>query len=161
MAPLTPQDFEVPSGDQPIQLFSDRLPSPGEPIAVLLPLDAFVDVRIAALQRLVAELRRAERVPRPTPLPPARRRRLVAALRALDGRLDGASYREIADVLFGPSPISDREWKTHDLRDRTIRLARYGYALMRGGYRQLLAYPYRGRLPASRPKKGRAGGAAE
>jgi hypothetical protein len=34
-------------------------------------------------------------------------------------------------------------WKTHDLRDRTIRLVRSGVKLMRGGYLDLLRYPGR------------------
>lgn len=83
--------------------------------------------------------------PDPARLPKPRRDRLIAALRALDGRLDDASYREIAIVLFGAGRVPDRGWKTHDLRDRTVRLARLGFELMRGGYRHLLIYPYRRR----------------
>ena len=67
-----------------------------------------------------------------------RRRRLALALRALDARMDSSTYREIAEVLFGAKQISERAWKTHDLRDRTIRLVQTGFALMRGGYRALL-----------------------
>jgi hypothetical protein len=37
----------------------------------------------------------------PQVLSAQRRTRLVLALRALDGRLDHASYREIAEELFG------------------------------------------------------------
>ncbi|HAR25926.1 MAG TPA: hypothetical protein DCS46_16425, partial [Bradyrhizobium sp.] len=59
-------------------------------------------------------------------------------LRALDARTDGSTYREIAEVLFGAGRISERDWKTHDLRNRTIRLVQSGLALMRGGYRALL-----------------------
>ena len=44
----------------------------------------------------------------------------------------------IADVLFGAKRIPERAWKTHDLRNRTIRLVQAGFALMRGGYRDLL-----------------------
>ncbi len=36
--------------------------------------------------------------------------------------------------------IPERAWKTHDLRNRTIRLVQSGLALMRGGYRELLRY---------------------
>ena len=68
----------------------------------------------------------------------SRRRRLSLALRALDARMDGSTYREIAEVLFGSRRISERDWKTHDLRNRTIRLVQSGFALMRGGYRALL-----------------------
>ena len=50
----------------------------------------------------------------------------------------GSTYRAIAEVLFGEKRIPDRAWKTHDLRNRTIRLVQSGLALMRGGYRALL-----------------------
>jgi hypothetical protein len=63
---------------------------------------------------------------------------LALALRALDARVDGNTYRVIADVLFGARRIPERAWKTHDLRNRTIRLVQAGFALMRGGYRDLL-----------------------
>jgi hypothetical protein len=61
-----------------------------------------------------------------------------AAIRALDARSAGGSYRVIAEALFGKKQIPDRAWKTHDLRNRTIRLVQGGLALMRGGYRKLL-----------------------
>ncbi|GLR89667.1 DUF2285 domain-containing protein [Bradyrhizobium iriomotense] len=66
------------------------------------------------------------------------RERLALSLRALDGHMDGASYRAIAEVLFGQRRISERAWKTHELRSRVIRLVQAGLALMRSGYRALL-----------------------
>ena len=59
-------------------------------------------------------------------------------LRALDARNEGKAYRAIAEGLFGQKRIPERAWKTHDLRNRTIRLVQRGLALMRGGYRELL-----------------------
>jgi hypothetical protein len=114
---------------------------------VLLPLDRLFEVRAAAALRLWRGLagRRLGRR-RPATLPAARRDRLVLALRALDGRLAEASYREIAEALFGATRLPERGWKTHDLRDRTVRLVRRGIAMMQGGYRRLLRYPFRGRL---------------
>ena len=68
-----------------------------------------------------------------------RRHLLSLALRALDGRLAGESYRVIATGLFGDARIpAGPGWKTHDLRDRTIRLVRSGIDLMQGGYLDLL-----------------------
>ncbi|WP_244541969.1 DUF2285 domain-containing protein [Afipia sp. GAS231] len=67
-----------------------------------------------------------------------RRGRLGAAIRALDARNSGGTYRSIAEALFGKRKIPDRAWKTHDLRNRTIRLVHSGFELMRGGYRGLL-----------------------
>jgi len=63
---------------------------------------------------------------------------MTLVLRALDGRNEGQSYRAIAEGIFGKKQIPERAWKTHDLRNRTIRLVKRGLALMRGGYRELL-----------------------
>jgi hypothetical protein len=87
-------------------------------------------------------LSRGQFQPTPDPLTPQRRQRLRLALRALDGRLAKATYRELAQVLFG-GPQDPDHWKTHELRDRTIRLVRIGFDLMRGGYRALLRIPTR------------------
>jgi hypothetical protein len=42
----------------------------------------------------------------------------------------------------GGPRVPDRDWKSHDLRGRTIRLVKNGIALMRGGYRALLRSPH-------------------
>ena len=76
-------------------------------------------------------------------LTPERRNRLILALRALDGRLERATYPQIAAAIFNTAPISKRDWISHELRDQTGRLVRLGFKMMRGGYRQLLLYPYR------------------
>jgi hypothetical protein len=60
--------------------------------------------------------------PNPGALSEGCRDRLVLALRALDGWQERASYREIAAVLFSFDNVPERGWKSHDLRDRTIRL---------------------------------------
>ncbi len=64
--------------------------------------------------------------------------RLVNTLRALDGHLSGASYRAIAECLFGSARLDAEPWKSSSVRDATIRLVRNGVALMRGGYRKFL-----------------------
>jgi hypothetical protein len=114
-----------------------------EPSAVILPLDQFFENRAIAAIRLWRGLAGRDPGPNPAALPKTRRDRLILALRALDGRLDDASYREIASALFGEAGASDRGWKSHDLRDRTIRLVRFGLAMMHSGYRRLVLYPYR------------------
>lgn len=122
------------------------LEAPGDHTpCVVLPLDELFEVRAAAAIRLWCGLTGRSLGRNPAALPAARRERLVLALRALDGRLDNASYRDIAEALFGSSRMPDSGWKTHDIRDRTVRLARLGFSLMQGGYRRLLLYPYRGR----------------
>ena len=115
-----------------------------EPSAVILPLDQFFENRAIAAIRLWRGLAGRNPGPDPGVLPKARRDRLILALRALDGWLDDATYREIASALFGDAGVSDRGWKSHDLRDRTIRLVRFGLGMMRSGYCRLLLYPYRG-----------------
>ena len=67
-----------------------------------------------------------------------RRRRLKLVLRALDGDLSGADYRDIARTVFGDHVPDGAEWRTHSLRSATIRLVQEGRALMRGGYLKLL-----------------------
>jgi hypothetical protein len=117
-----------------------------DPTAVLLPFDGLFEVRVAAALRLWRALNGRRPGPNPAALSEARRNRLVLALRALDGRLDGATHREIAAALFGVNAVAERDWISHDLRDRTARLVRLGVAMMNGGYRRLLLQPYRGRL---------------
>ncbi len=58
------------------------------------------------------------------------RERVGLTLGARDGRLAGESYRVIAAGLFGDARVpAGPGWKTHDLRDRTIRLVPAGIEL--------------------------------
>lgn len=117
-----------------------------EPVAVLLPLDRLFDIRAAAALRLWRGLTGRKPGPDLGTLTPERRNRLILALRALDGRLERATYPEIAAVLFDTAPISKRDWISHELRDQTGRIIRLGFSMMRGGYRRLLLHPYRRRV---------------
>lgn len=65
--------------------------------------------------------------------------RLHHALIALDGRLAGKTYREIAITIFGEKRVAE-EWQgpSQFLKDRTRRLVAKGTELMMGGYRDLL-----------------------
>ncbi|WP_333927146.1 DUF2285 domain-containing protein [Bradyrhizobium sp. CCBAU 11361] len=120
------------------RLWLPALPPSGSSVAVDLPLDRNFEARLRAAHRFWLALERRPLGPPPLALPILTRRRLILALRAVDGSLEGNSYREIAQGLFGKHRIPDRGWKTHDLRSRTIRLVRTGLRLMRGGYRALL-----------------------
>jgi hypothetical protein len=111
--------------------------------AVELPLDRDFEFRADAGRRLWRGLNGRPQGEPLHALSPNRRRRLSLALRALDARMDGATYREIAEVIFPNERISEQQWGTHDLRNRIIRLAQTGFALMRGGYRALLRPPPR------------------
>ena len=141
----------VEDDDQVVELRGARLRlhrenEVGAPIAVLLPLDRLFDIRAAAALRLWRALTGRTSGPDPGALTPERRGRLILALRALDGRLERATYPEIATVLFDIAPISKRDWISHELRDQTGRLVRLGFSMMRGGYRRLLLHPYRRRM---------------
>ncbi len=118
------------------QLWLIDPPSGATPMVALIALD------VTAPQRADATLRFWRHVahgrPRTPPSPPHRIDRLVSALRALDARLAGASYRAIAEALFGPGRLTSEAWKTSSLRDTVIRLARTGQAMTRSGYRNLL-----------------------
>ena len=113
------------------------------PAAILLPLDGLFDIRANAAIRFWRSLTGRNPGPNPAHLSPSRRGRLILALRALDGRKAGASYHLIAEAVFEFKNIKGSVWKSHDVRDRTIRLARYGQKLMNGDYRLLLLHPYR------------------
>jgi len=118
----------------------------GKALAVLMPLDRLCDIRAAAALRLWRGVTGRKPGPDVGALTPERCNRLILALRALDGRLERATYPDIAAVLFDAAPISKRDWISHELRDQTGRLVRLGFKMMRGGYRQLLLYPYRRRI---------------
>ena len=107
------------------------------PLAALIPMDESCTDRIAAIIRLtqllwdrplIADTRRTAQ----------RRRRLCRMLQAVDGHLAGATYRDIANAIYGPSRVATDSWKTSALRDSTIALVRDGRALIDGGYRSLL-----------------------
>ncbi len=118
-------------------------PRVGARYAAQLPFDDFFELRTHAARRLWRALSGRPPGPDIRKLPIQRRARLIQCLRALDARRDGASHRAIAEALFGAERVSARAWKTHDLRNRTIRLVQSGRALMRGGYFDLLRYPLR------------------
>jgi hypothetical protein len=143
--------LSVDDDDQVVELRGARLrlhreDKVGSRVAVLLPLDQLFDIRAAVALRLWRAL--TGRAPGPDlgMLTPERRNRLIRALRALDARLERATYPEIAAVLFNTAPISKRDWISHELRDQTGRIVRLGFSMMRGGYRRLLLHPYRRRV---------------
>jgi hypothetical protein len=112
---------------------------PDQPLSVVIPFDDDLDTRLDATLRFWRRINKpGSPLHEPFPLTEQQRDRLILMLRALDGHLDEASYREIAEVLFGSRRMESEPWKTSSLRDRTIRLVRGGIALMESGYRKLL-----------------------
>jgi hypothetical protein len=112
---------------------------PNEPLSAHIPLDAFGLDRIEALTRLWRKLH-GHKVPPDTRLTTQQRRRLKNMLRAVDGRMNNADYREIAEVIFGVERVAAEPWKTSALRDAVLDLVKDGFAMIDGGYRKLLRH---------------------
>ena len=119
-----------------------RDPTPGRPLAAIVPLDKDFLTRIASLLRFHRRLlgRAAGPWPRGWPLTPYRLARLDLILRALDLRQSGATYRQIALALGRDTDarLPASEWKTSAGRSFVARLVRDGAALVAGDYRKLL-----------------------
>ena len=113
---------------------------PTLPMAALVPLDETVLLRLAGLMRLKRRLDRHPAGPLPSAwqITARFRKRLLAMIRALDGHLEGASYREVARALYGSEAVGRFPWKTSSVRGQTIRLVADAVAMMDGGYRKLL-----------------------
>jgi hypothetical protein len=120
------------------RIWSKQPLTAGAHYAVELPLDRDFEARAHAATRLWRAMN--GRVPGPAfrRLSKQQRERLCAALRAVAAYYAGATYRSIAETLFGGKRIPHRAWKTHDLRSRTVRLVQRGLAFVRGGYRKVL-----------------------
>jgi hypothetical protein len=128
----------VPLGGAIHRLWLSELPAKAATLIVELPLDTTFDIRLQTAHRFKLALEERPVGHAPLWITAQRRQRLILSVRALDGWLEGNSYREIAAGLFGKERTPRRSWKSHDLRSRTIRLVQNGFALMRGGYRALL-----------------------
>lgn len=120
------------------RIWSKQPLTAGDHYAAELPLDSSFEARAHAATRLWRAMNGRAPGPAFHRLSKQRRERLCAALRAVAAYFAGATYRSIAEALFGEQRIPDRAWKTHDLRSRTIRLVKNGLAFVRGGYRKLL-----------------------
>jgi hypothetical protein len=119
-----------------------RDPTPGRPLAAIIPLDKDFFTRIASLLRFHRRLlgRAAGPLPRGWPLTAYRLTRLELMLRALDLRHGGATYRQIAAELGreDAAKLSASDWKMSASRSFVVRLVRDGIAMMNGDYRKLL-----------------------
>ncbi|MDH4989096.1 DUF2285 domain-containing protein [Aminobacter anthyllidis] len=104
----------------------------------MVPLDAKASERLSSLDRFIRSSMGSS-VPDKR-LTSSQRTRLGHMLRALDGRIEGASHFEIAHALFGPRFIVAEEWQDSPFRYTTLRLIRDGYRMIEGGYRKLLRF---------------------
>lgn len=110
------------------------------PLAAVVLLDNETPDRLEALARYWRCLRRLPAAPDPR-LTPQRLQRLRQMLRAVDARLERENYRAIAMALFPRHHIEAASWAGDALRETTIRLARDGMKLVKGGYRDLMKRP--------------------
>ena len=119
-----------------------RDPTPGRPLAAIVPLDRDFITRILSLLRFHRHLigKRTGPLPRGWPLTAIRVTRLGLMLRALDLRLAGATYREIAIALGKEEAahLSASDFRNSDARSFVQRLVRDAIAMMKGDYRKLL-----------------------
>ena len=124
-------------GDHQLWLLDKR---PDQPLAVVIPLDDDLPLRTASALRLHQLLTDKKIGPPPQShvLTAQQRKRLVLMLLALDGHLSQASYREIASALFDAGAASEKGWKTHPIRARTIRLVKDAIKMVNRGYLKLL-----------------------
>jgi hypothetical protein len=104
------------------------------------PLDDNLPLRAAGALRLhrLLTANKAGSARRSQALTAQQRQRLIQILVALDGRLSRARYREIASALFGDGVTSEKGWKTHPIRARTIRLVNDAIKMVNRGYLKLL-----------------------
>lgn len=109
------------------------------PLAAIVLLDDDMLGRIESLTRFWRAIR-GRPVPPDTRLTIQQRYRFRLMMRAVDGRINRASYREIAEILFGHDRVASEPWKTSSLRDTVSELAENGFALIAGGYRRLLRH---------------------
>jgi hypothetical protein len=90
------------------------------------------------LRRLIRSIRQGKLMT-PPPLPLERTTRWQMALRCWDAKADGASLRELADILVGPARAQS-EWcqETDYLRSRVRRILRFNRHMMDRGWKELL-----------------------
>ncbi|WP_352527062.1 MULTISPECIES: DUF2285 domain-containing protein [unclassified Mesorhizobium] len=114
----------------------------GEFNAILLPLDAAFETRLDAARRFWRALNGRAASSSYGALPQQTKTRHILNLRAHDGHRTGATYRQLAEVLFSQEPIVPRDWRDHHLRHKVRATLRRAAFLVAGGYRDLLFYPH-------------------
>lgn len=114
------------------------------PLGAFVLFDELTPDRLTAIERLWHAMF-GKRVPPDPRMTLQRRQRARLMLRVFDARVDGVSYRKIAEQLF-PNLKHDAEtWDESPVRITIARLARDGMSYVRGGYRSLLRRPRRSR----------------
>lgn len=112
---------------------------PGRPLAAIVPLGPDGFDRLEAVARLLASLHGRE-VPRDTRLTQQQLARARRMLQAADGRRNGATQQEIAEVIFKTGQLSRDDWQASSARHAVMGLLRGARAMIAGGYRKLLRH---------------------
>lgn len=114
-----------------------------EPLAYVLPCDAFWETRQAAVSDFHehCHLGHVKKLPLCLAPGPSEHWRLVQWLRLLDALSDGATARELAIELIARDAgrYSAAEWDTSSERKRIARWQRQALAMRDGGYLALLS----------------------
>jgi hypothetical protein len=114
--------------------------SPVASVAAVIPFDKHLPQRLEGVLHLWQHFTGAATKPAVSPLSRQQRHRMILMLRALDGREQHATYRDLAATLLDPDVRlqSRSEWLTSSRRAQIIRLVKDGIRRMNGGYRDLL-----------------------
>ncbi len=99
------------------RLWLPGAPKQGVALSALIPVDQSTAARAAATLRFLRRIGGLS-----TQAAPIDDRRSVMMLRALDGHLAKAAYRDIAEQFFGHERVKREHWKTSSIRATTIRL---------------------------------------
>ena len=120
-------------------------PRDGVALGLVLDRSPFWRARLDAAARFLAEVGQGLpglRTPPPPHLSDERQDRLTTMLWALDLQHAGASEHEIAGMALGTA-VTGPAWSNHPDRGEVRRLLAEASSLVAGGYRRLLAPPWR------------------
>lgn len=110
------------------------------PLALHLPLDGNLHIRLASAERLRRHILGLAAGPPPLLLTSLQQSHLLIMLRAWDGRMDGVRARELATVLIDPDvdAYSAALWSDSRQRRQIGRWLSDAESLISGGYLRLL-----------------------
>lgn len=111
--------------------------SDADVLVAIVPLDQDGFARLDAVFRLLAQLH-GRVLPDDKRLTRQKRLRAKRMLQVYDGRVAGASQREIAEVVFRLSRVSRDEWQSAPERFAVMALLRDARKMVDGGYLGLL-----------------------
>ena len=111
----------------------------GKALAAIIPLNSEGFDRLEAVSRLLASLH-GRAIPPDTRLTAQQRMRSRRMLQCFDGYRDGATQREIAQVVFHIAQLDRQAWQDASARHAIKTLLRDARAMIAGGYRALLRH---------------------